>query len=440
MCIRDRPRTVYRMIGGGAIACALAAGLGLVGGTGPSALSSVRLLLVATGLLVAACGLTLRATDRLAWLLAGVAGWLAVFGLPSHWDSARLVAGVMGTLALGGAVLRSVPLSIRWAILSVGVVLHFGAILVATTRPTTYSSPAPWVTDQASNRLYQPYFEFMYLGNAYHFYSPDPGPASHLFFLLEYETDEEDRDESSGQVRLAADGTPAKKRVSEWVAMPRRRTQFRDPLGMTYYRRLSLTELVSYSSPGTVTAFSMEKSNAVQRRRDNELGLNGKPVPGARVGNEIDLSQYRVPDIRVRKIMFPSYARHIALEHSGPRKAADGKTVKYTVTRVKMFRVEHRVLQPHQFLRYDNPAERVYRPDDKAVSQLGNMGPFHPSTYLPFYLGEYDPNGTLVTPNDPLLYWLVPIEHLSNASKDQKSFQDWMSVYAGHEFNWEGKE
>ena len=33
-----------------------------------------------------------------------------------------------------------------------------------------------------------------------------------------------------------------------------------------------------------------------------------------------------------------------------------------------------------------------------------------------------------------------PIEHLSNASKDQKSFQDWMSVYAGHEFNWEGKE
>ena len=41
---------------------------------------------------------------------------------------------------------------------------------------------------QAFNRVYNPYLQFIYQRNAYHFYSPDPGPASVLVFLLKTET------------------------------------------------------------------------------------------------------------------------------------------------------------------------------------------------------------------------------------------------------------
>jgi hypothetical protein len=118
--------------------------------------------------------------------------------------------------------------------------------------------------------------------------------------------------------------------------------------------------------------------------------------------------------------------------------------VRYTVTRVKMFRVEHRVLQPNQFLGYDNPLDVQYQPG-QAARKMGQLSPYHPSTYQPYYVGEFTPDGELTNPNDPLLYWLVPIEYVPAAGKDQKSYQDYMSRYAsGNDkaffFQWEGKE
>jgi hypothetical protein len=35
--------------------------------------------------------------------------------------------------------------------------------------------------------------------------------------------------------------------------------------------------------------------------------------------------------------------------------------------------------------------------------------PREPYFYLPYYFGEYDPEGKLLDPNSPFLYWLVPI-------------------------------
>jgi hypothetical protein len=312
--------TVFRTLAAAAGAVVVAAGLGLVGESGPSVVSSVRLVLVAGGALAAAVALTQRPGDWRAWAAAGGVGWLAVVGLPAHWDSARLVAGVLGTLALAGGGLAFAPAGVRYAVLSLFAVYHFGNMLTHTTLPDTYTSPPPWVSTQASARLYTDYARFLYLINAYHFYSPDPGPASHLFFYIEYETDEDETDEKTGQVKRTADGTPVKVKTAEWVDMPRRNTEYRDPLGMSYYRRLSLTELVSQAPPGGVTAFSVEKANAVQRRRDNQLGLTGLPVPGAvGYGNEIDLSQYRVPLPHIRRQLLPTYARHVALAHTGPR-------------------------------------------------------------------------------------------------------------------------
>jgi hypothetical protein len=401
-------------------------------------MSTLRLLLVAFGLLGGVIGLTMRPADWRAWAVAAVAAWLAVGGLPGHWDSARLVAGVLGTLGVVGCGLVVMPPHWRAVVLSAAILFHFGGILAATTWPETYTSPSPWLTNQAANRIYLPYYKFMYLINAYHFYSPDPGPSSHLFFLIEYDTDEDEVDAKTNEPKVV-DGKVVKKKAAEWVDIPRRSTQFRDPLGMTYYRRLSLTELVSSSTPGSATPASVEKLAAMQRRRDNEIGLNGKPIPGALLpGNELDLNQYRPPHSHLRRHTFPSYARHIASEYSGPRKTADGKVVNYTVTGVHLFRVEHRVVMPMQFLEYDNPVAKdvlARNPNRDIQPQTGGYTPNHPITYLPYYLGRYDPSGRLTNPEDPLLYWLVPI-----AQREKKGFHDWMSEYVGHEFVWDGKE
>lgn len=429
-------RTVLRVIGVGGGLCAMAAVIGLADGGGPSALSTLRVVLCAVGVLTAGCGLTLRPSDWRGYVLAGVAGWLASVGLPEHWDSGRMLARVLGTVALAGGGLVAAPRAWRAGVLSAAVLFHFGALLTATTWPDTNGNPPPWVTNQAALRVYLSYFKFLYLGNAYHFYSPDPGPASHLYFLIQYETDEEEADPKTGKA--------AKKQVAEWVDVPQRRLNFRDPLGLSYYRRLSLTELVSYATPGVVSPPSVEKSVAIQRRRDNELGLNGKPIPGAISNTEIDLTQYRVPHSNTRRYMLPSYARHVAHEYSGPR-TVGGKTVNYTVTRVKMFRVEHRVVTPGQFLQYDDPTATEFKrlnptafPD--TVRKLGRVSPYHPVLYSPFYLGEFDTAGRLVNPDDPLLYWLIPIQPLPNPTTSEIGWKDWMSVYAGYDFAWQTKE
>jgi hypothetical protein len=142
--------------------------------------------------------------------------------------------------------------------------------------------------------------------------------------------------------------------------------------------------------------------------------------------------------------MIPAYARHIAAEYSDIRKGKNGQPVQYTVTSVKMFRVEHRVISPNQLLTHENSAEvdaKRLNPKLNITPRVeGGYTPYHPSLYSPYYLGEYDPSGSLVNPRDPLLYWLVPIQYVPYPSKWEPDFKDFMSAYAGYTFDWRGKE
>jgi hypothetical protein len=93
--------------------------------------------------------------------------------------------------------------------------------------------------------------------------------------------------------------------------------------------------------------------------------------------------QYGPVSDSVRLWLLPSFARHIAqrreLQHP------DGAT---PITAVRVYLVEHRILAPGVFRRVD---------------------PFAPSTYLPYYLGEYAAAGQPTHADDDMLYWLVPI-------------------------------
>ena len=405
--------------------------------------ATVRIALVAVGVLAVASGLWLRGgSDYRAWLLAAAGGWLGGFGLPMHWDSIKLVLWVAGTAAAAGGGLARLPVRWRFSLLALGVLFHFGSILTAVTAPDTQGRSS-WLSIMVGGRVYSSYSRFLYLGNAYHFYSPDPGPATQFVLLIEYEID--DPNEKGG-----------KDTSVEWVTLPRRQANYRDPLGLTYFRRLSLTELASSSLPGTAIPPSWEKAAVMQRRTQNELDKTGKQVvvPGATSFGEVDMTQYRQPYSPIRRVVYPSYARHIAAEYSGVRKRADGRELPHRVTGMKLFRLEHRIIEAPQFLQYDDPEAVRARQRNPALDRStpiarGGVSVFDPPVYAPYYLGEYDADGRLKDPNDPLLYWLTPVRYVSSPGNGLP-FDDWMSKYArgvkrgdlkeGEGFPWGGKE
>ena len=423
-------KTVFTLQIAGAVVCVLTAIPALFGGVAPGLVSSIILASIAVGTLSAVYGLTLLPGDWRAWSLASAACLFANWGFPAHWDSFALVARVLAFVFFVGALLtvvaslmRLVALCfsitfdenkdialvasiLRYSVLSVLLLFHFGGIFTATTWP----EPAPWLTTQSAQRVYMPYYRFMYLSNAYHFYSPEPGPASLIFGLVTYELDE--IDPKTGKQRVEA----------AWIDLPNRGSQFKDPLGLTYQRRLSITELVATSSPSNFTPDNFEKNDAVARRRQAAVNVDD---PSSRIPMlpNVDpvASQYRVPSIHITRYLMPSYARHIAAEYSSPGRR---------VLSVKLLRVEHRVIPPGQFLPQYDPETGLKRDEGDS--------PYNPTTYRPYYLGEYNAAGELVNPTDPMLYWLLPIVQRASPNAQGRFFDDYMSLYLKHEYPWTG--
>lgn len=388
------PVRVYRLAGLGIALAAAATALGLVAGeSGPSPFATVRLVLVAIGALLAGSALSLRPNLPLAWLLAAVAAGTASQGLPEHWDSIRMMARVLAGVAAAGALLAAVSMAVRIAIASVGIAYHFFCIFMATTWP----DPTPWFTQQVGTRVVLPYIQFVYLKNAYHFYSPEPGSASHMFFLIVYDT----IDPKTG------------KPEAEWVTMPDRKAHWRDPMGLSYFRRLSLTEQGSQSMPG-ISEQTAEWREIDARRAGVAQGAHPNTPAIPYSPREIDPIQYRMPRYDITRYLLPSYAAHLLHAHSTPQRKA--KTV-------RIYRLEHPIPSLYEFSQRD-------------------WNPHHPLGFKPFYYGEFaltpDGDAALTDKQDPMLYWLVPIlPKLKGA--DGREFEDFMSKHARYAFDWEGR-
>jgi len=399
-------KQVQRIALTGFVFVAFAAGLGLVSDLASldlPALSTVRLLLTGIGLTVVAYALSLRVDLPLVWLIGVGAALIASFiAIPSQWDSARLLTLVLAFASGAGAALTALPVPISSTIISVSALFHFGGIFTATTLP----EPTPWWSSQASGRVYQPYLSFIYMRNAYHFYSPDPGPASHVFVLLTYERDRIDPLTGKNEV------------LNEWITLPRRDKHMKDPLGLTYYRRLSLTEMVSGTIPDLYSANSFEKADVRERRiRQAALLSEEERIPLADPTMMPEYLQYRVPRPDITRYLLPSYARHLAIENSQP--ARNGEPA-LKVTKVRVYRAEHTIIQQTEFIK----ARDVY----------------HPSTFRVFYLGEYDPEGRLIDSTDPMLYWMVPVVPKLNGPSpndpEKRDYEDFLSRHAKFQFDW----
>ena len=384
--------------------------LGLLAG-GVDAVNTIRLFLVLVGSITAGFAVSFRPERWQVWLLGAATALLCVFGLPAHWDSFRLLFTVLASIGLLRSGLLALSPGKRIALISAFILFHFGGILMAVTAPYPY----PWLVDQLFRRVYEPYLQFAYLRNAYHFYSPEPGPAAIMACLIETEDGEE----------VGADGVKRKKYRREWVVTPRRPEHIKDPLGVTYFRRLSLTDGISHRDARNVEAF--ERTDILERRQKVTVPGHVPLIPLH--PNEPNNQQFLLPDATIVRFVLPSYAQHMLMEL--PEKDRGKSTV-------KIYRLEHRTLSVGGFIGLNN--NRL--PGD----------PYYPTTYWPYFLGEFgfvhkdanDPNSPLevrlLDPRAEMLYWLVPIVPKPGGAglgdKNWKDFDDYLSVHAGLKFDW----
>jgi hypothetical protein len=337
----------------------------------------LRLALLGGGLLAAGAAVAIRPRSAVVLALAALAALLANLSLDAEWDSARLVLNVAVGVAAVAAVVVLLPRWARRVIVSLLIVLHFGGILSAVTSVPPPGGPAPWLSTQIWARFYRPYLQFMYLNNAYHFYSPDPGPATLLWFRVQY-----------------ADG------FYQWLRFPDRKHHV---LAVQYQRRLSMTESTNQlvALPSVVPPNLQQVLQQIQYERmraGERLGIPPHPHPELPLAN-----QFREP-LPYSKRMLQTYARHVA--HAYPHPADPG----VEVTGVKVYRVVHQIILPQPFSE--------------------GMEPYDPTLYLPYYQGEYAKDGTLKDPHefhpdgslkklgDPFLYWLLPILKVPKGARE----------------------
>ena len=121
-----------------------------------------------------------------------------------------------------------------------------------------------------------------------------------------------------------------------------------------------------------------------------------------------------MPQAEVARFILPSYASHVILENT-PDKDAAAKTT------VKVYRLKHNTMSVDDFTNWRK------RPN-------ASTSPYHPTTYRPFFLGEYNVHGTLVNPQEPMLYWLVPIAArpggVPPGDPNKREYVDFMSIHA----------
>lgn len=293
----------------------------------------------------AAGAVSARAEGAALLTLAAFGLFLACWALydpqqPLDWDSGRLVLGVGALAAYVGGVIAAGSTRVRKILVSALILLHLGAIATAVTA----AQPGPYLAAVVWSRFYGPYLEFMYLNNAYRFYSPEPAPSWQIWYRVEYH-------DGKGHVE------------SHWIIMPdidkEGKTNY--ALQLQFQRRLMHTEHL--------------RTTPVSLRPRIEWGLSGipnHPDPTVSKGQEPEVAS---------KLALASFARYVtALPH--PTKP------NLKASAVKIYRVQHRMIQPTDLIQGRDPKDLTL--------------------YLPYYMGKYSADGTLLDPNDPYLYCLLP--------------------------------
>jgi hypothetical protein len=340
----------------------------------------IRLLLMLAGLIVGGWAVKQQLTTLGDDLDKRVekAGFIAVYslygligfmGMTETWFSGHIFFAFFVTFSIVGSLLALLPRVWRAFGLTVVFALHFGGILVATT-VLPVNGQIAWLPTMLYMKCYRPYLTGLYLTNGYHFYAPDPGTSTLVWVRIEYQ------DHSF-----------------RWVKFPSRPDS---PTPLHYQRMMGMCE----STSGLGTMPKPEDFDESFRKRVTA----GNVFPTGEIPLRRDLmpqSQYYPPNDYSKAIM-SSMARHVALYYQHPTDPTK------PVIGVKIYRLSYSIIQPEALVKGSDPL------DDKLK--------------MPFYMGEYDPQGnrvyhddkgnSLPPEEDPFLNWVVPMEHLHRHAGD----------------------
>jgi hypothetical protein len=426
--LRWLPANPNQLVAAGVVTSALAVAMHLVPG---SAATCLRIALLLTGLLLSGgavwwqlrfLGPSFEERARSSILLA-VAGASVLGGylaMDEAWNSLRMVLIVLWVVVLAAVLLVLLPSIGRRIVVSLLLLIHFGGILTATTAVQTINGSVPWLPSYLWNKVYRHYLTFAYLNNAYHFYSPEPGPPTLVWFRVEFE----DKDVPAEWLRLANRDECATR--------------------LQYQRLLALTESTNQHTP-----VSTAKLSVLMTRLHEGIGkFNRDAAQRNPPGERLDFPQeyffdpashYREP-LPVTKRYLASYVRHVARTIRS-RDHPDAK-----VKRIKVYRLIHGIIYAQQL-------------------KEGVISPLDPMMYAAYFQGEYDPEGQLVyTPfgpkdaktivwaepdvngvmrdvkepaRDPFLYWQLPIirkpidPRRTPQSIEDTQLIDMLSIHAG---------
>ncbi len=286
-----------------------------------------------------------------------------------NWDTMRSFFAMVALVPMIAAPLVVVPLNVRRAVISGLVVLHFGGICTAVMA----NPPSAWIVIQVWGRFYRPYLEFMYLNNAYHFYSPEPGPAHQVWFRIYYENPDAKSKE--------------KKMYARWYLIPKMDSDgFQGyKTNLTFHRYLAQCQNTVLgtigSTPSPAELVRRFPGISVPGVSPDYAMINGVRVPG-------NARQFQRPDAKVKRL-YSSMARFAC------RLPCPGHP-ELKAKKVRIYRVSHAIPSPdtfHFFTRYKG----------------GSRDPQDPIYYFPYYMGEFDCEGNLLpSSNDGFLYWLLP--------------------------------
>jgi len=359
-----------------------------------------------------------------------LAAWVA---MPSEADSLRMALLVLWVVTLVAVPLILLPRLARRLVFSLLVVYPFCGIVTATTAVPLPNNSMPWLPTLVWNHVYRHYLTFAYFNNAYHFYSPEPGPPTLVWFQVIFEDDN-------------------KKEHTYWKRLVRREDF---PTRQQYQRFLSLTESVNQPMQPPAAKFAtLSNRRGEMAVRPRKYKNSDRTHPPIKVPEQVPIqNQYREPSELARRYL-ESYAAYVIRTTQHP------ENPDWKVKSVRVYRITHDLINPGQMVNGLQPTdptlfyayyygEYEYKWSEKQKKMVAELkgSPFEEERDKIFFM-DLLPNGKMIQRDepvrDPMLYWLLPIMRFPKPGHGETTrwwedydLYDGLSIHAGEPIKWE---
>lgn len=343
----------------------------------------LRAILITLGFISALFGFSIALDQRnqgktansplaLASFGLGLAFCLISLAMDKSWDSLIMACNVFAGVTFCLALFVLLPLGAKKITAVFLVLFHFAGIISAVTSLEPPGAPASWVATNLWAFYFRHYLTFAYMNNAYHFYSPEPGPPTLIWSKIQYE-----------------DGTFL------WFKIPSRDES---PIQMHYQRMLSITESHNMASNNTPDNWD----ERLQKR--NLAGLAHQPQILPLSKGMSSSFMFREPTEYSKK-MVSSFALYLTKKFAHP-----DKNPQTNIDNIKIYKVTHGIITASDLARGEGPLDKTL--------------------FYPYFLGSFDKKGNLIDPNDSFLYFLLPINRSFNPN-EPSVLTDSLEIHAG---------